>query len=49
MNLLFRLSQAIVGFEDIESTKDFFLNTLPTRDKNYFFNTKKIGDRLKKK
>jgi hypothetical protein len=48
MNLLFRLSQDIVGFEDIESTKDFFLNTLPTRDKNYFFNTKKFSkDKIK--
>ncbi len=43
MNLLFRLSQDIEGFENIKSTKDFFSNILPERDKNYFFNTKKFS------
>jgi len=47
MNLLFRLSQDIGGFENIESTKSFFTDILPTRDSNYFFHSKKIGDRLK--
>jgi hypothetical protein len=48
MNLLFRLSQNIDGFENIENTKDFFANILPTRDKNYFFNTKKFNkDKIK--
>jgi len=47
MNLLFRLSQDIGGFENIESTKSFFTDVLPTRDSNYFFHSKKIGDRLK--
>ena len=48
MNLLFRLSQDIDDFEDIEDTKSFFTNILPERDSNYFFHSKKIGDRLKK-
>ena len=49
MNLLFRLSQDINGFENIENTKDFFLNILPKRDKSYFFNTKKFNkDKIKK-
>ncbi len=48
MNLLFRLSQRIDGFEDIENTKSFFKNILPTRDNNYFFNTKKFSkDKIK--
>lgn len=48
MNLLFRLSQDVGGFEDIEKARDFFKNILPVRDDNHFFHTKKIGDRLKK-
>jgi predicted restriction endonuclease len=44
MNLLFRLSQDIDGFEDIESAKSFFTDVLPTRDNNYFFNTKKFSN-----
>ncbi len=47
MNLLFRLSQNVVGFEDIKKTKDFFKNILPLEDDNHFFHTKKMGDRLK--
>lgn len=43
MNLLFRLRQDIDGFKDIESAKKFFVNILPTRDNNYFFNTKKFS------
>jgi len=46
MNILFRLSQNIEGFQDIEETKEFFKDILPKRDDNYFFHTKKIGDRL---
>ena len=49
MNLLFRLSQDVEGFENIKSTKDFFSNIFPERDKNYFFNTKKFSkDKIKK-
>jgi predicted HNH restriction endonuclease len=48
MNLLFRLSQNIVGFEDIESTKSFFINILPKKDNNYFFHSKKFSkDKIK--
>ncbi len=43
MNVLFRLSQNVEGFEDIEKTKDFFKNVLPKRDNDYFFHTKKIS------
>ncbi|MBL0703657.1 MAG: HNH endonuclease [Sulfurospirillum sp.] len=42
MNLLFRLKQNEEGFNDIEETKDFFKNILPTRDNNYFYNVKKL-------
>lgn len=49
MNLLFRLSQDIDGFENIENTKDFFLNILPKRDNSYFFNKRKFNkDKIKK-
>jgi hypothetical protein len=43
MDLLFRLSQDIEGFEDIKETKYFFENTLKERDENYFYNTKKFS------
>jgi len=43
MDLLFRLSKNIDGFSSIKETKKFFLKTLPKRDKNYFFHTKKIS------
>ncbi len=47
MNLLFRLNKKVEGFKNIENTKSFFKDILPTRDSNYFFHSKKIGDRLK--
>ncbi|MDY0264544.1 MAG: hypothetical protein RBR12_05100, partial [Sulfurospirillum cavolei] len=40
MDLLFRLRQKEEGFEDIDATKQFFLNTIPDRDKNYFYDTR---------
>ncbi len=46
MNLLFRLSQDVGGFENIEKTKEFFRDILPKRDDYHFFHTKRIGDRL---
>lgn len=42
MDVLFRLSQNIEGFYDIEETKDFFLNILPERDNNHFFNVNRL-------
>ncbi len=49
MNLLFRLNQEMEGFENKKSTKDFFSNILPERDKNYFFNTRRFStDKIKK-
>ena len=40
MDLLFRLSQDVIGFEDIEEAKSFFTDILPKRDRNYFFHSK---------
>lgn len=48
MDLLFRLKQKIDGFENIERTKEFFSKTLLIRDKNYFYDSVKRGDRLQK-
>jgi hypothetical protein len=46
VDLLFRLSQdKVEGFEDIVKTKNFFNETLPMRDKNYFFHTKKMNEK----
>ena len=42
MNILFRLSQNIEGFQDIEETKEFFEKVLPKRDNNYFYNVNKL-------
>jgi len=47
MNLLFRLSKKVEGFEDIENTKYFFSDILPSRDKNYFYDVFKRGKDLK--
>jgi len=41
MDLLFRLSKKIEGFEDIEEAKYFFKDILPKRDENHFYDTKK--------
>ena len=38
MKLLFRLKY----FETKEEVENYFKNTLPTRDKNYFFNVNKL-------
>jgi len=46
MNLLFRLSKTVEGFENIEKTKKFFSNTLPNRDQNHFFDVVQRGDKL---
>jgi hypothetical protein len=46
VDLLFRLSQdKVEGFEDIDKTKKFFNEVLPTRDKNYFFHTKRMNEK----
>lgn len=42
MDILFRLSQNIKGFHDINETKDFFEKVLPNRDGNYFYNVNKL-------
>jgi len=42
MDLLFRLSQDVIGFEDIEEAKSFFTDILPKRDRNYFFHSKRM-------
>ncbi len=42
MDILFRLSQNVEGFYDIEETKDFFRNILPERDNNHFFNVNRL-------
>ncbi len=42
MDTLFRLSQNIEGFNNIDETKDFFRNILPARDNNHFFNVKRL-------
>jgi hypothetical protein len=47
MNLLFRLSQDVDSFENIDKSRNFFKEILPQRDNNYFFHSKKIGERLK--
>jgi predicted HNH restriction endonuclease len=46
VDLFFRLSQdKVEGFENIVETKNFFNKVLPTRDKNYFFHTKKMNEK----
>jgi len=45
MDLFFRLSKDIDSFSSREETKIFFQNTLPQRDKNYFFHTKKMNEK----
>ena len=42
MDALFRLNQDVDGFSSIDETKYFFRETLPKRDGNYFFHTKKM-------
>ncbi len=42
MDVLFRLSSNIEGFENIEKTKIFFQDILSKRDDSYFFNVKRI-------
>ncbi|HHH54025.1 MAG TPA: hypothetical protein ENK91_10230 [Bacteroidetes bacterium] len=42
MDILFRLSQNIEGFQDIEETKEFFKEVLPNRDDNYFYNVNRL-------
>ena len=43
MDILFRLSQNIEGFNDIEETKEFFKEVLPNRDDNYFYNVNRAS------
>lgn len=40
MDLLFRLSQKEQDFENIDVAKQFFSDTIPKRDKNYFYDTR---------
>ncbi|MDM5264569.1 HNH endonuclease signature motif containing protein [Sulfurovum sp. XTW-4] len=42
MDTLFRLSQNIEGFSNIDETKYFFNNILPERDNNHFFNVNRL-------
>lgn len=42
MNVIFRLAKELEGFKNFEETKIYFENELPNRDKNYFYNTRKI-------
>ncbi len=42
MDLLFRLKKDINAFKTETQAKDFFKNTIKSRDNNYFFHTKKI-------
>ena len=43
MNVIFRLNTNITGFENFKIAREFFLNILPIRDNNYFFNTKRLN------
>ncbi|MGJ0457181.1 AAA family ATPase [Aliarcobacter cryaerophilus] len=43
MNVIFRLNTNVDGFENFKIAREFFLNILPIRDNNYFFNTKKLN------
>ena len=43
MNVIFRLNTNVMGFENFKIAREFFLNILPIRDNNYFFNTKKLN------
>ena len=47
MDLIFRLSKGIEGFENFYKTKKFFEEILPKRDDNFFYNTKRMN-KLKK-
>lgn len=43
MNVIFRLNTNVTGFENFKIAREFFLNNLPNRDNNYFFNTKRLN------
>ncbi|MGJ0331924.1 AAA family ATPase [Aliarcobacter cryaerophilus] len=43
MNVIFRLNTNVDGFENFKIAREFFLNILPNRDNNYFFNTKRLN------
>ncbi|MCT7524029.1 DUF4357 domain-containing protein [Aliarcobacter cryaerophilus] len=43
MNVIFRLNTNVTGFENFKIAREFFLNILPNRDNNYFFNTKRLN------
>ncbi|MCT7433728.1 AAA family ATPase [Aliarcobacter cryaerophilus] len=43
MNVIFRLNTNVTGFENFKIAREFFLNILPIRDNNYFFNTKRLN------
>ncbi|MCT7465963.1 AAA family ATPase [Aliarcobacter cryaerophilus] len=43
MNVIFRLNTNVMGFENFKIAREFFLNNLPNRDNNYFFNTKRLN------
>ncbi|MCT7464842.1 AAA family ATPase [Aliarcobacter cryaerophilus] len=43
MNVIFRLNTNVMGFENFKIAREFFLNILPNRDNNYFFNTKRLN------
>ena len=39
MNVLFRLDKSLEGFENINATKNFFRDIIPTTCENYFYHT----------
>ena len=43
MNVIFRLNTNVMGFENFKIAREFFLNILPIRDNNYFFNIKRLN------
>lgn len=46
MDLLFRLSKSVDGFNDIHEAKEFFRVILPKRNNNHFYNVNKFGETL---
>jgi len=44
MNVLFRLKKDIRDFYSIKDAHDLFINILPKRDQNCFFNNKRLRE-----
>ena len=44
MNVLFRLKKDIRDFYSVKDAHDFFINILPIRDQNCFFNNKRLQE-----